>query len=292
MNKKGFIDKMIEKHKPYRIYETDDWGILYKPPYWSCNTSIKNSEEHHQKNKNSIIFFLKKCFDIKINNNNAGFLPNFRYGLLHRLDTETSGGLVIAKNNVSLKKFIDIMHVKKNVTKIYICLTNNTSKTDEGLIELPIRCDSVYLNNNDYKSSIKQYCVTSTDKSNKLKRPAQSYYHRIAKLKGKDGKIYSLFFVRIFTGRTHQIRVHMNSMGCPLVSDPTYLDKATLKQNESLCERMFLHNIYLGFKYDNVTNNFVIPLPKDLQNTLDNICCEKNYNIYEIPDKLKYMKYK
>jgi 23S rRNA-/tRNA-specific pseudouridylate synthase len=291
MNKKGFIDKMIEKHKPFRIYETDDWMILYKPPYWSCSTEVVNKEEHHPKNKNSIVFFLKNIAGYgKIINNNMNLVSSFRYGLLNRLDIETSGAVIVAKNRVGLTNLIDIMHVKKEVVKIYICLTNNTVKEDEGLIDLPIRCDSVYLNNNNYKSAIKQYCTTSTNKANKVKKNAKSYFHKIGKLKGKDGKFYTLFFVRIFTGRTHQIRVHMNSMGCPLVSDPTYLDKAILKQNESFCERMFLHNIYIGFKYNNIINNFIVPLPKDLQNTLDNICCEKAYNIYEIPDELKYMK--
>jgi 23S rRNA-/tRNA-specific pseudouridylate synthase len=279
--------QMFLKNKPYFIYETDDFFILYKPPYWSCSTEVLNREEKLNKNKNSIVFYLKKLCGTVIDDNMKRVF-NFRYGLLNRLDIETSGAVIVAKNRTGINNLIQTVHKDKEITKIYICLTNNTIQNKEGLIDLPIRCDSLYLED-EKKDYIMTICKTTTNKLNKVKKDAKSYFYKITELEDKNGNVYSLFFVRIFTGRTHQIRVHMNSMGCPLISDPTYLAKPILKENQKFCDRMFLHNIYLGFDYNGVNNKFTIPLPSDLQYVLDNLSSTKNYNIYDIPLELKDM---
>ena len=88
-------------------------------------------------------------------------------------------------------------------------------------------------------------------------------------------KIFSLVLVRIFTGRTHQVRVSMKSLGTPIVSDDRYSVKSEIQKE--LIKRMFLHNIYLSFEDNNKRYNIDIPLPTDIQNCLKKMKLIKRY---------------
>ena len=96
-------------------------------------------------------------------------------------------------------------------------------------------------------------------------RKACSYYQVKAVLRDKNNNYYSLVIIRIYSGLTHQIRLHMLSIGHPLVSDRNYVtDSKILKSNKEISERTFLHNFLLAITINNKLKKFRIPVPFDL----------------------------
>jgi 23S rRNA pseudouridine1911/1915/1917 synthase len=263
---------------PYIIYENNEYILLYKPPGWSCNTEINNRlYKEYPINNKFIILFIK--FILKTN-----YTKNkFRSGLMNRLDIETSGAVIVVKNKIGFDKMLNIVHKQKNICKIYLCLANNNFIKKKLHIEKGIEC-----NRDKTIKYMKSYCYP-TNKDNK-KYYANSFFYKIKNLVDNENNDYTLFFVRIFTGKTHQIRVHMNSIGHPLVADPQYLDKDTYKKNIELVPRCFLHNIYYEFKYDNELKKFIIPVPDDLLECLNKLKSKTKYDIYKIPDELILLK--
>ena len=262
---------------PFIFYENNDFFLLYKPARWSCNnTSINTNIKEYPKHNKNIILFIK--FILKNNFNQR----TFRYGLMHRLDIETSGCVIVVKNNIGYNNFYKIIHKEKKIKKIYLCLTNYNENIDnKNFIIKPIDC----IRDHQIKYVSSKCFVTL--KKNK-KNIAASYYYKITDLIDKNNNKYSLFYVVIFTGKTHQIRVHMKSIGCPLVSDPQYLDHKLLLENRKIIDRCFLHNIYYGFNYNNEDLEFIIPLQQDLLNGLNKLkpINKKKYDVYKIPKKI------
>lgn len=204
---------------------------------------------------------------------------------MNRLDIETSGCVLVVKNKLGYNNIFKLLHVEKKIKKIYICLTNyNENINKQNYIIKPIDCiKDIQIK---YVSS---KCFITNKTNNKY--IASSYYYKITDLIDIYNNKYSLFYVVIFTGRTHQIRIHMKSIGCPLVSDPQYLDNKLLQKNKQIIRRCFLHNIYYGFNYNNEDLEFIIPLQKDLLDCLNNLKSTKKYDVYKIPKKLIKLNY-
>ena len=107
-------------------------------------------------------------------------------------------------------------------------------------------------------------------------RPSLSFYKRRA-IYELEGEKFSYLQVLPKTGRTHQIRVHFKHLGSPVVSDPIYLGKKTLKKDLLWCPRLFLHSFSITF-FHPVTNtklNFKAPLSVDLKKTLGKLKIRK-----------------
>jgi 23S rRNA-/tRNA-specific pseudouridylate synthase len=193
----------------------------------------------------------------------------FGYGLLNRLDVETSGIIMIAKNLKSYNKYRNAINDHIKTTKIYLALVNGDTLHEFGVIELPLYIDE-------------QKRMTIVDK----KRGKFSYteYVKLQTLEYK-GKIYSLLLVKIKTGRTHQIRVHLKSIGHTIVCDKKYEfeHKLKLKEQCDLSSRLFLHAQY--YKIDNDVDGY-IKIPVDLDKTLNKLkIIKKNFeysNAFEI----------
>ena len=120
-----------------------------------------------------------------------------------------------------------------------------------------------------------------------------SYYQVLGEYNDSENKKYSLVLVRIFTGRTHQIRVHMKFLGHPIISDDRYhLCKTEEEEqefqevNKKLINRLFLHNIFFCFK-NNLNqenyNNISVPIPDDIKRCLNKLTLSKRYN-FEIKE--------
>jgi 23S rRNA pseudouridine1911/1915/1917 synthase len=157
-------------------------------------------------------------------------LPNGtieRAGIVHRLDRETSGVMVIAKNQEAFK-FLKDQFQKRNVKKIYTALVWGRVKNQKGVIDKPI--------------SIKDGSVKRTVYKGKMAREASTEYE-VAERFSLKGQEMTLLKVTPKTGRTHQIRVHLNSIGHPVLGDKLYGKKPQL---ESL-KRHFLHAKFLEF---------------------------------------------
>jgi 23S rRNA pseudouridine1911/1915/1917 synthase len=126
-----------------------------------------------------------------------------RPGIIHRLDKETSGCLVVAKTDAA-HRVLAAQFASREVTKIYLALVAGSPRFRAGVVNAPIARDPVHR---------KKMRITATARG----REAITEYRVIATAEGK-----SLLECRPRTGRTHQIRVHLKHLGCPILGDPLY----------------------------------------------------------------------
>ena len=178
-----------------------------------------------------------------------------RLGIVHRLDKETSGLMLCAKtNDVGLALMEDIR--LRDVDRHYLTLVHGWIPLDTGLVDAPIA-----------RGDRDRLRMKVSDKDNA--RPSITTFEVKRRFEaGKNDDGYTLIDCKLFTGRTHQIRVHMEYIKHPCVGDPTYgWDK---RDNLGL-ERQFLHSYRLDFTHP-VTGermHFEDTLPQDLQEALD-----------------------
>ena len=167
-----------------------------------------------------------------------------RPGIVHRIDKDTSGLLMVAKNDVAHEGLVNQL-VDKSVTRKYTALVHGHIAHDKGTIDAPI--------GRDQKDRQKQAIV---DKG----KHAVTHFQVIERFGN-----FTLIECRLETGRTHQIRVHMNYIGFPLAGDPKYGPKKTIDFPGQV-----LHAGVLGFKHP-VTGEYLefsAPLPEDFENLL------------------------
>lgn len=178
--------------------------------------------------------------------NLQGIGGTVRPGIVHRLDKDTSGLIVVAKNEVAHRKLSDAMKARE-CKKVYLALVHGNVKEDEAVIEAPLGRDPA----NRQRMAIVAFG-----------RQATTRYKVIERLPG-----YTLVEVQLITGRTHQIRVHFASIGHPPVGDPVY------SRIKSSVARQFLHAQKLGFKLPSTDEyvEFESPLPEDLSSFLETL---------------------
>ena len=171
-----------------------------------------------------------------------------RPGIVHRLDAATSGLMVVARDSkamVNLQK----MFQNREINKTYVALVNGNLRNAEGVINAPIARDP----KDRHKMAIVQ--------------DGRSAVTRFKRLWSNNK--YSLVLCQLITGRTHQIRVHFEAIGYPLVGDRVYGNK---KANESIASlnRIFLHSWKLEFQHPINENNmsFRCTLPDELKDAL------------------------
>jgi 23S rRNA pseudouridine1911/1915/1917 synthase len=175
-----------------------------------------------------------------------------RPGIVHRLDKDTSGLLVVAKRRAAHDALTRQMS-KRTMHKEYIALVDGHPRPPEGIIDAPIARDP--------RDRHRMAVVVGG-------RTARTHY-RVERDIGR----YSLVRATLETGRTHQIRVHMAYTGHPLVGDPVY-GKRTLQDAQKLgLGRQFLHAHKLGFTLPSSGEwrEFVSELPADLREVLDRL---------------------
>jgi 23S rRNA pseudouridine1911/1915/1917 synthase len=170
-----------------------------------------------------------------------------RPGIVHRLDKDTSGALVVAKND-STHRFLQAEFKKRNVKKIYLALVDSHPPTSTGRIEAAISRDP---------SHRQRMAIVSEDKG----RMAISEYKTIDSFPE-----HSLLEVNILTGRTHQIRLHLAYLNCPVVGDRIY----GYKKPSLDISRQLLHAHKLSFKLPSGPGKkeFIAPLPDDFNHIL------------------------
>ena len=166
----------------------------------------------------------------------------FRPGIVHRLDKDTTGVLVVAKNNNAHQNIAEQIQ-KRETKKIYIALVRGIIKEENGVIDLPI---------GRHPTDRKKMAVVKEGK------PALTYFKVLKRFDG-----YTLVEIELKTGRTHQIRVHMAHIGHPVVGDTLYSNG---KNSFGVTSQM-LHAYRLGFKHPRTGEwmEFTAPLPKELE---------------------------
>lgn len=195
-----------------------------------------------------------------------------RPGIVHRLDKEVSGLMVIAKNQASFEN-LKKQFKKREINKEYIALVYGKVEHEEGTINFPIKRAST-----GHKMAampiqaidlLSRKTPTSRDQGN----IAGSFKAREALTTFKIIKRfvnYTLLEVKIKTGRTHQIRVHFFAYGHPLVGDPLYnTTKTRIKNNKLNLGRVFLMACHLSFKdLKGIKQDFKLDLSEDLKKFL------------------------
>ena len=171
----------------------------------------------------------------------------FRPGIVHRIDKDTSGLLMVAKNDLAHQSLAEQLRNKTNKRE-YLALVYGQIKEDEGTIDAPLG-----RNPQDRK---KQAVV-------KGGRHAVTHFKVIKRYDN-----FTLVKCILETGRTHQIRVHMKYSGHPLVGDPLYGPRKMIGKNGQ-----FLHAALLGFKHPRTGKEMVFeaPLPENFQKMLDKL---------------------
>lgn len=173
-----------------------------------------------------------------------------RPGLVHRLDKNTSGLIVLAKNDRT-HQFLQKQFKERSVEKLYLALVDGAPPTPSGRVEASIGRDC---------RARQRMAVTSENKG----RLAISEYKTLEKFEQ-----HSLLQVRILTGRTHQIRVHMGYLKCPVVGDIVYgRRKPSLE-----VARQMLHaaTLRLVLPSNPQKQEFTAPLPADFENILNQL---------------------
>ena len=167
--------------------------------------------------------------------------------MVHRLDKETSGLIVMAKNDRTHRWLQDQFRLRK-VKKIYLALVDGFLPTPQGRVEAPIGRDT---------KARKKMAVVALQKG----REAVSEYFTL-----ETFAAHTLVEVHPLTGRTHQIRLHMAFLNCPIVGDSIYgRKKSTVALN-----RHFLHAARLTIQFPGEVEprTFEAPLPPELQKVL------------------------
>lgn len=177
----------------------------------------------------------------------SGINGIMRPGIVHRIDKDTSGLLMVAKNDKAHESLVEQL-VNKTVTRKYTALVHGHIAHDKGTIDAPI--------GRDQKDRQKQAVV---DKG----KHAVTHFQVIERFGD-----YTLVECRLETGRTHQIRVHMQYIGFPLVGDPKYGPRKTIDFGGQV-----LHAGVLGFTHPTTGEymEFEAPLPVDYVQLLDEL---------------------
>ena len=180
-----------------------------------------------------------------------------RCGTVHRLDKDTSGVMIVAKNNQAFE-FLKDQFKNRKTQKVYLALVYGKVNPPEGVIDLKIGRS---------KTNPNMQTVTDTKKKEDIKsREARTVYKTI-----KNFKDYSLLEVSPKTGRMHQIRVHLKAIGYPVMGDQKYFFKKHKNNNLEL-KRQFLHASELKIQLlDGKDKIFKAELADDLKDFLDNL---------------------
>ncbi|MBI4035197.1 MAG: RluA family pseudouridine synthase, partial [Candidatus Chisholmbacteria bacterium] len=162
----------------------------------------------------------------KTTSQNSKLLEEFlnRSGIVHRLDKDTSGLLVVAKNPEAFEN-LQQQFKKREVQKTYLALVYGQLKPKEGMIAVPVGRSS-----NPKKFSVRV--------GGKL---AQTTYQVEKYLKDDQGNDYTQVKLKPQTGRTHQLRVHLSYLGNPIVADSRYAGEKRAAGDRWWCPRQFLH---------------------------------------------------
>ena len=171
-----------------------------------------------------------------------------RPGIVHRLDMDTSGVMLVARNRTAQANLVEQFKTH-SVVKLYLVLVKGHLFPECGAIEAPIGRDP---------RNRKRMAVVTEDRG----RPARTRYQVL-----KYSSDYSLLEVTPETGRTHQIRVHLAAIGHPVVGDTTYGVKS------AFLSRQFVHASRLGFRLPSTGRyvEFESTLPSDLEQALKDI---------------------
>lgn len=215
------------------IYEDQDIAVVNKPQGMVVHPSAGHTSGTLV---NALLYHIKDL---------SGINGVLRPGIVHRIDKDTSGLLMIAKNDQAHTKLAEELKEQKSLRK-YVAIVHGNLPHDRGVVEAPIGRS---------EKDRKKQAVTGKGK------PAVSRFQVLERFGD-----YTFVELSLETGRTHQIRVHMAYIGHPVAGDPAYGPRKTLKG-----QGQFLHAQTLGFTHPRTGEllTFTAELPQIFQETLE-----------------------
>jgi 23S rRNA pseudouridine1911/1915/1917 synthase len=243
------------------VYEDDDLAIVNKPAGMMVHAGAGATEDARNRGTlvNALLHHFKRLSAV------GGEL---RPGIVHRLDRATSGLMVVAKNDDAHRRLAK-QFSEREVHKTYIALVHGWPKQDRGTIQSA-----------NSRHSQRRTRMTTRGFGG---REAVTHYVVKRKVDSPYGK-FALLELKIETGRTHQIRVHMSSLGHPVVGDALYGAPGELKSQSNkrrapgmpatlTLGRNFLHSAALQLTHPRTKEllKFYRPLPNDLETLLHNL---------------------
>ena len=213
------------------VFEDDDLAVVNKPAGMMVHAGAGATESARNRGTlvNALLHRFQSLSDVG---------GDMRPGIVHRLDRNTSGLIVVARNDLAHRRLAD-QFSKRLVHKTYLALVHGALRNDTGTI----------------KSAISRDAVRRTRMTTRRGggRDALTHWRVQERLDGPYGR-FTLLEVKIETGRTHQIRVHMASLGHPVVGDALYGAPKVLKgvaeaSPELALARNFLHAATLEFSH-------------------------------------------
>lgn len=226
------IDNTLPQDIPLSIvYEDYDLLVINKDP----NIVVHPTKSHLEGTiSNGISYYYKK--------NNIKKKIRF----VNRLDMDTSGILIVAKNSFSHQQMA-IQFEENSVEKKYLALVEGIVEMDEDIIDLPL--------GREEDKSIKKVVIEDGKKAITRYKVVERY---------KDA---TLLEVQIYTGRSHQIRVHLEHIGHPIIGDTLY------NRPSPFIDRQALHAYYIGARHPRTNEKiqFQVPLPEDMKNLIENL---------------------
>ncbi|MDR2163773.1 MAG: RluA family pseudouridine synthase [Clostridiales Family XIII bacterium] len=187
-----------------------------------------------------------------------------RPGIVHRIDKNTSGLLVVAKT-VSAHRRLSRQFAEHSVTREYAAIAVGGFVGDEGTIDCPIGRDPV--GRKKQKALGADACGTGGDVPRGFRR-AVTHWRVVERLGG-----YTLLSIHLETGRTHQIRVHLTYIGRPVLGDDLYGPARAVESNRKKGESQYLHAGTLGFTHPSSGEymEFAAPAPESFKRKLDEL---------------------
>ncbi|MGB9911041.1 MAG: RluA family pseudouridine synthase [Microgenomates group bacterium] len=218
---------------PKVLYQDEEIIILNKPAGWVVNRAQTVKQK-------TIQDWLEENFSFPIFKEKI-----FRSGVVHRLDKETSGILLIAKTPFSFLE-LQKQFKERKVKKKYFALVHGLVIPKEGSVKAPISRSPF---------DRKKFGVFLGG------REAETNFKVLDYFKDEKNNYFTFLEVEPKTGRTHQIRVHLKYLGYPIVSDSFYAGRKTVREDRKWCSRLFLQAYFLSFVHPTQKNKIEIKLP-------------------------------
>lgn len=234
------------------VYEDGDLAVINKPAGMMVHAGAGATDDARNRGTlvNALLHHLGRL---------SGVGGELRPGIVHRLDKETSGLILVAKNDEAHRK-LSAQFAAREVKKKYVALVHGWLKKDSGTIAQSISRDR-----------LRRTRMTTRVEGG---RSAVTHYGVARRLDTKFGK-FTLLDITIDTGRTHQIRVHLSAMGHPVVGDTMYgaPRQARGKSAAITLPRNFLHAAELEFRHPRTGDIVALKseLPKELRELLRKI---------------------
>jgi len=232
------------------VYEDEDLAVINKPAGMMVHAGAGATDD--ERNRGTLVNALLHRFQTL-----SAVGGELRPGIVHRLDKETSGLIIVAKNDAAHRK-LAVQFSRRQVKKTYMALVHGWVKPNAGTIQGRISRDPA-----------RRTRMTTKGFAG---REAISHYKVQRRIESGFGQ-FTLLEVRIDTGRTHQIRVHLASIGYPIVGDTLYgapAEVRSLKKGKLSLQRNFLHAMSLELDHPQNGKNLVFscPIPAELEEFL------------------------